>query len=241
MQSQRTPHVRAAAPSVRRYAVGAVRWLLWTLAVAWAVARVQDSARVTEDAGSAVLLGAAPLGAAPLGRSPLLHPAVLHALWDVHQYGDIGATFTAAAPVASRNPPIMALAGGRAPFWVFVHDPRRDRWMSWTILQHGFWEPRLTSRMHDVVLAAKRLWPVENFAGLDVGANLGWWSLNMMTLGLATAAIEASEFNADLLRRSTIANGWAAGGSFTSATPRWCVPVFGGRAGGRGPERAGGG
>jgi FkbM family methyltransferase len=84
-----------------------------------------------------------------------------------------------------------------APFQMYVHDPTICRFVSGEILQKGAWEPGLTSRL------LQKLGPAANGrVFLDIGANIGWFSLAAAAAGHRVIAIDALRTNVELFLRS---------------------------------------
>lgn len=75
--------------------------------------------------------------------------------------------------------------------------------VSATIVSHGIWEPRETTiALHALSTA------VPEAVCVDIGAQLGWYSLLAASCGLDVIAIDAEEANLRLLTASAEANGW---------------------------------
>ena len=80
--------------------------------------------------------------------------------------------------------------------------PARDA-VSETIRALGVWEPRETALALQVLSTA----PPGSVA-LDMGAQLGWFSLLAASCGVQSYAVEADGWNLGALGQSMIANGW---------------------------------
>lgn len=83
-----------------------------------------------------------------------------------------------------------------------VYCPAHDA-VSETLLSHGVWEPRETTLALQVCSTARpEQWVV------DIGAQLGWFSLLGLSCGLRVHAIDADTDNLEVLLASAEANGW---------------------------------
>jgi len=69
------------------------------------------------------------------------------------------------------------------------------------------WEPMLTSIFADELIRLRNLQGTVNF--LDVGTNIGWFTLLAVALNSSVIAIEPNADNVHMLRRSICANSWA--------------------------------
>ena len=127
-------------------------------------------------------------------------------------------------PVFVHNPRILVrtelLPASRTArdFRVFVHAPATCRFISKSIMETGIWEATITARV------LERLGTVVEQQGstqprvfVDVGANLGWFSLLAAAQGHDVLAIEPMEFNAELLRASAELNRRLAAADGTGA------------------------
>ena len=88
------------------------------------------------------------------------------------------------------------------PFQIYVHNPEHCAYISREIAEVGFWEAVKTMRvirlMDNVRLQSGR----ENATFVDVGANIGWYSLAVASQGFPVVAIEPAAYNTDLLKAS---------------------------------------
>ena len=84
-------------------------------------------------------------------------------------------------------------------FPMFVHDPTECRYISRSLLRFGSWEPHLLSEI--VATLASR--PGERF--LDIGANIGSYTLAVVAAGFRAVAVEPMQYNVELLMASVAA------------------------------------
>lgn len=89
-------------------------------------------------------------------------------------------------------------------FKLFVHDPKDCQYISKSILNEGFWEKSFTSDVTQ--LLGDTLREAEKRLFLDIGANLGWFSLVAANLGHRVIAVEPMMYNVELLRASLKSN-----------------------------------
>lgn len=126
--------------------------------------------------------------------------------------------------VGDRSPYARQLVESRTdpPFLILIPDPKLDVVVSWFIAKAGVWDPLLTSRV--TTLLQERAQHQRNTSALDdfsdfgnlvvdVGANVGWFSLLATAHGYDTVAYEAQERLAALLQASAAINGWSGIGS----------------------------
>lgn len=83
---------------------------------------------------------------------------------------------------------------------IWVHDPRECRFISRSILKFNHWSWHL---MQNVLEAVK---PSPDCLFVDVGANIGAFSLVMAKLGFSVASFEPMPYNLELFRQSIIDN-----------------------------------
>lgn len=93
------------------------------------------------------------------------------------------------------NPRVHPVDGG-------PYCPAHDA-VSETIVSHHIWEPRETVIALTVMASAP-----EGSVVVDMGAQLGWYSLLGLSFGLMVEAWEADTANLDLLQQSAQVNGW---------------------------------
>ena len=90
------------------------------------------------------------------------------------------------------------------PFDIFTHAPEDCRFISKEIVLGGFWEPIKTNRilhlMKEAAIAR------ENALFVDVGANIGWFTLACAAQGHHVIAVEPSAYNMKLLNASLAQN-----------------------------------
>lgn len=82
---------------------------------------------------------------------------------------------------------------------MFVHDPAECRYISRTLLRAGQWEPHLLGEIVTTLQAR----PGERF--LDIGANIGSYSLAVAAAGFRAVAVEPMQYNVELLMASAAA------------------------------------
>jgi len=100
-----------------------------------------------------------------------------------------------------------SLGIGWAPFNIFVHNVQHCEYISQEIVQGGFWEAIKTSRVLQLLRAARSdLDRSANPIFVDVGANLGWYTISAAAQGFDVVAIEPAEYNLELLRASIESN-----------------------------------
>jgi len=92
------------------------------------------------------------------------------------------------------------------PFDMYVHNAEHCAYISKEILQCGFWEAVKTSRVLNLMERARRD-PSRDPVFVDVGANIGWYTLAAAAQGYRTVAIEPAKYNTELLRASLSLNG----------------------------------
>eukprot|EP00936_MAST-01D_sp_MAST-1D-sp1_P001686 g1686.t1 len=98
----------------------------------------------------------------------------------------------------------------RNSFPIFVHAPASCRFISKSLIESGVWEPAISRRILERLQLGlnaesdgegdrtKRVF-------VDVGANIGWFSLLAAAHGHEVLALEPMEFNLELLRASAAA------------------------------------
>lgn len=90
-----------------------------------------------------------------------------------------------------------ATPDGVKPYKIYVHDRTICQFISGGIMSTGQWEPDLTRTL------LGKLGPASNGrVFLDIGANLGWFSLAAAAAGHRVIAIDALHTNVELLMRS---------------------------------------
>jgi hypothetical protein len=75
-------------------------------------------------------------------------------------------------------------------FTICVHDPKRDQWISNSILHSGQWESHLSILLRNLLASAQNLYPNIKPILLDCGANLGIHGLYGAALGYQVWAVE---------------------------------------------------
>ena len=94
---------------------------------------------------------------------------------------------------------------GAAPrFEAFVHDPTECRWISRLILSSGKFEAPLVGAIVKAVAHQNK--SGERF--LDIGANLGMYSLSVAAAGMRAVAIEPLKYNTELLAATAARGGF---------------------------------
>jgi 2-polyprenyl-3-methyl-5-hydroxy-6-metoxy-1,4-benzoquinol methylase len=101
----------------------------------------------------------------------------------------------------ARPPPCTKRCTSVQPFPMFVHDPKICRFISGEILSRGHWEPQLTLELLEHLGP-----PSSGRVFLDIGSNIGWFSLTAAAAGHRVIAIDALRTNVELLMRSISAN-----------------------------------
>ncbi len=92
------------------------------------------------------------------------------------------------------------------PFQMYVHNPEHCKYISGEIVRVGFWEAVKTMRvirLMDEARASGR----ENPVFVDVGANIGWYSLAVASQGFSVIAVEPARYNNELFKASIEING----------------------------------
>lgn len=88
------------------------------------------------------------------------------------------------------------------PFNLFVHDPKECQYISKSILTSGFWERDITEKFIVIMGDAKQ----KRRLFLDIGANLGWFSLVVANMGHRVISVEPMKYNVELLLASLCNN-----------------------------------
>jgi FkbM family methyltransferase len=104
------------------------------------------------------------------------------------------------------EPVIVAKSATSRPFYTFVYSPSVDQWTSGEILKSGTWHKTLIDTMEAFLQSRLRYGKAVNV--LDIGANLGFFTLAAASLGskVHVYAIEASPHHARMLRASLVFN-----------------------------------
>ena len=110
----------------------------------------------------------------------------------------------AAAGRFAHNPTCHVAPRTLPGFAMYTHDPAECAHVSADIISDGVWEIYKSARFTKLLGARARSLVV------DVGANIGWYSLLAANLGHRVIAFEPAEYNAELLRASAWANGFDA-------------------------------
>lgn len=125
----------------------------------------------------------------------LVQPTATHAYHDLPQLPEhLRPTFSMYVWDPSRHP----VDGGR-------YCPAHDA-VSATIITHGQWEPVETLLLAHTFTR----YEPDSTVFLDIGCQLGWFSLVALQFGLTVVAVDAEGDNLELLRRSADENGWRA-------------------------------
>lgn len=100
---------------------------------------------------------------------------------------------------AGRSNGLVVPATAECPFLIAVYRPQPDVYdiVSNAIRTQGFWEPRESGIIEDL--------PQESFF-VDIGANIGWYTLLALSLGHRVLAFEPMSDNVQLLRHSLCLN-----------------------------------
>ncbi|XP_061179562.1 uncharacterized protein LOC133188198 [Saccostrea echinata] len=77
-----------------------------------------------------------------------------------------------------------------------VYAPQEDKWVSGNIIRRGIWEGKLVKRIHDILKNEPKV------VFLDIGANVGVFSLTVAKLGRYVIAVDALDGNVARLCRS---------------------------------------
>ena len=88
-------------------------------------------------------------------------------------------------------------------FYIYVHDPQNCRFISKNLVETGRWEDLISKRIIAIMkTAADGLF-------VDVGANVGWFTLLAAAMGHDVIAIEPMRYNMELLEASIAESGVA--------------------------------
>ncbi|XP_062585485.1 uncharacterized protein LOC134247161 [Saccostrea cucullata] len=79
---------------------------------------------------------------------------------------------------------------------IHVYTPQEDQWVSGNIIRQGMWEGNLVRKIHDILKNEPEV------VFLDIGANVGVFSLTVAKLGRYVIAVDALEGNVARLCRS---------------------------------------
>eukprot|EP00941_MAST-03F_sp_MAST-3F-sp1_P002634 g2634.t1 len=90
-------------------------------------------------------------------------------------------------------------------FDIYVHDPKHCNFISGEIYENGYYDPVKTSRISQLLEQARRT-TGESALFVDVGANLGWFTLLAASQGHRVIAIEPMKYNLELLYASVALN-----------------------------------
>jgi FkbM family methyltransferase len=73
----------------------------------------------------------------------------------------------------------------------------------------GVWEAEISNQIRALIVSAKQVKQQSNpVVVLDIGANIGWFTLLSLSLGAHTISFEPLKYNTELLSNSIIANGY---------------------------------
>eukprot|EP00941_MAST-03F_sp_MAST-3F-sp1_P002894 g2894.t1 len=90
-------------------------------------------------------------------------------------------------------------------FDIYVHEPKKCVYISSRIYEHGFYDPVKTSRISQLLEQARRA-TGESALFVDIGANIGWFTLLAASQGHRVIAIEPMKYNLELLYASVALN-----------------------------------
>lgn len=79
---------------------------------------------------------------------------------------------------------------------IHVYTPEEDQWVSGNIIRQGMWEGNLVTRIHNILKNEP------DVVFLDIGANVGVFSLTVAKLGRTTVSVDALEGNVARLCQS---------------------------------------
>jgi Met-10+ like-protein len=101
------------------------------------------------------------------------------------------------------EPIIIVQSSTTFPFYIFIYHPRWDKWTSGEIFDKGLWHAELVRAMEEELSALIHI-TNKTVTMLDVGANLGFFSLAAASLSplVQVHAIEASPNHARLFESS---------------------------------------
>lgn len=103
--------------------------------------------------------------------------------------------------IASHDGDVKRWVAVAAPFGekrrgtINIHDPSIDTYISGHLARHGQWEQTIVQAMQHVLTAPRMLF-------VDVGANIGYFSLVASLAGMRVRSFEAAAFNMPLLMRT---------------------------------------
>ena len=102
-------------------------------------------------------------------------------------------------PVFRHNPRArLAHINKPSSFRLYVHDPKECQWISGTILKKHKFEAHIQKQILQILRKVSN--GTEYF--MDIGANLGTFSLNMAAAGFNVVAFEPLQYNTELLTAS---------------------------------------
>ncbi|OWF51598.1 uncharacterized protein LOC110448966 [Mizuhopecten yessoensis] len=79
---------------------------------------------------------------------------------------------------------------------IYIHDPRKDTWVSATLSRSGTWEQNTTELISSVLRAER------DAVLLDIGANIGVYTLTAAKLGFKVIAVEPLKINVQRICKS---------------------------------------
>jgi len=88
-------------------------------------------------------------------------------------------------------------------FQIFVHNPKDCIYISSEILSTGYYEPVLTDRWRAALGESST---VGQRRVVDIGANLGWFSLLSASMGHTVISVEPMDYNLEIFRSSISIN-----------------------------------
>jgi len=124
-----------------------------------------------------------------------------------------GADESRGGPTFAHNPRVLvrteleSVSRMARNFHVYVHAPATCRFISKSIIETALWEGEISLRVLECLgVVGAQGSRAQPRVFVDVGANLGWFSLLAAAQGHDVIAIEPMEFNAELLRASVALN-----------------------------------
>ena len=96
----------------------------------------------------------------------------------------------------------------QGPLLMSTLNPRRDSHFSYDMHTKGGWEPGSTALLYEIEKYQKVIRKNDKMVLIDVGANLGWFSLIGAKLGCKVVALEPVPDHAQRLRESVALNGY---------------------------------
>ena len=105
-------------------------------------------------------------------------------------------------PGSANKQKVLQRSNGNSTFSIMLYEDNDI--VSDNIIQHGTWEANLVTQLSDVYkkYSKDHNIPLSNLTFVDIGANIGWFSLNMAALGVNVIAFEPMQQNIDLINGS---------------------------------------